>query len=59
MTGSGSEIDHISNEKAYGPGFEDMRLRCPKIDKIRKLIGFDPQYDLQAMIQGVIDYIKE
>jgi UDP-glucose 4-epimerase len=59
MRGSSSAIEHVSYEKAYGPGFEDMRRRCPNIEKIRKLIGFDPKYDLEAMIQGVIDYFKE
>jgi UDP-glucose 4-epimerase len=59
MTGSSSAIEHVSYEKAYGPGFEDMRRRCPNIEKVRKLIGFEPKYDLEAMIQGVIDYFKE
>jgi UDP-glucose 4-epimerase len=59
MTGSSSAIEHIPYEKAYGPGFEDMRRRCPNIEKIRKLIGFQPKYDLEAMIQSVIDYFKE
>ena len=59
MTGSSSAIEHVPYEKAYGPGFEDMRRRCPNITKIRKLIGFEPKYDLDAMIQGVIDYFKE
>jgi nucleoside-diphosphate-sugar epimerase len=36
-----------------------MRRRCPNIEKIRKLIGFKPQYDLEDMIQCVIDYFKE
>ena len=59
MTGSSSAIEHVAYEQAYGPGFEDMRRRCPNIEKIRKLIGFEPKYDLEAMIQGVIDYLKE
>ena len=59
MTGSDSEIEHIPYEKAYGPGFEDMKRRCPNIEKVRKLIGFEPSYDLTAMIQSVIDYFKE
>ena len=54
--GSQAEMPY---EKAYGPGFEDMRRRCPNIEKIRNLIGFEPKYDLEAMIQGVIDYFKE
>ncbi len=58
MTGSSSEIEHIPYEKAYGPGFEDMERRCPNIDKIRNLIGFEPTYDLEAIIKSVIDYFK-
>jgi UDP-glucose 4-epimerase len=59
MTGSDSEIEHIPYEKAYGPGFEDMKRRCPNIEKVKNLIGFEPSYDLTAMIQSVIDYFKE
>ncbi len=59
MTRSDSSIEHIPYEKAYGPGFEDMERRCPNIEKINKLIGFEPFYDLEAMIQSVIDYFKE
>jgi UDP-glucose 4-epimerase len=59
MSGSNSEIEHIPYEKAYGPGFEDMQRRCPNIEKIRELIEFEPKYDLEAMIQSVIDYFKE
>jgi len=59
MTGSDSEIEHIPYEKAYGPGFEDMQRRCPRIEKIRELIGFEPSYDIDAIIRSVIDYFKE
>ena len=59
MTGSNSAIEHISYEKAYGPGFEDMERRCPNIEKIKKLIGFKPSYDLEEIIRSVIDYFKE
>jgi UDP-glucose 4-epimerase len=59
MTGSSSEIEHIPYEKAYGPGFEDMQRRCPSIEKIKGLIGFEPSYDIDAIIESVIDYFKE
>jgi UDP-glucose 4-epimerase len=59
MTNSNSEIEHIPYEKAYGPGFEDMQRRCPNIEKINNLTGFKPSYDLESMIQSVIDYFKE
>ena len=59
MTGSHSEIEHLPYEKAYGPGFEDMVRRCPNIEKIKNFIGFQPTYDLEAIVQSVIDYFKE
>ncbi|MBW2066849.1 MAG: GDP-mannose 4,6-dehydratase [Deltaproteobacteria bacterium] len=58
MTGSKSEIEYIPYEKAYGPGFEDMERRCPNIEKIRKMIGFEPKHNLEDIIQSVIDYFK-
>ncbi len=58
MTKSSSPIEHIPYEKAYGPGFEDMQRRCPNIQKIRKLIGFEPKYDMDAIIKSVIEYFK-
>jgi len=59
MTGSESDIEYIPYEKAYGPGFEDMKRRCPDISKIKELIGFEPNIDLRGIIQSVIDYYKE
>jgi UDP-glucose 4-epimerase len=59
MTGSVSDIDYISYEKAYGPGFEDMKRRCPDISKMRELIGFQPKVDLRGIIQSVVDYYTE
>jgi UDP-glucose 4-epimerase len=59
MTGSESEIGYIPYEKAYGPGFEDMKRRCPDITRIRDLIGFQPKVNLRGIIQSVIDYYTE
>jgi UDP-glucose 4-epimerase len=58
MTGSTSEVEYISYDKAYGPGFEDMQRRCPDISKIKKLIGYEPKIGLNGIIQSVIDYYK-
>ncbi len=59
MARSDSDVEYISYEKAYGPGFEDMQRRCPDIKKINELIGFQPKVDLRGIIQSVIDYYKE
>ena len=58
MCGSDSEIEYIPYDKAYGPGFEDMKRRCPDVNRIKSLIGFEPKTDLRAIIQSVIEYYK-
>jgi len=59
MVGSESEIEYISYEKAYGPGYEDMQRRCPDNSKLKDLIGFEPNSDLRSIIKSVIDYYSE
>ena len=59
MAGSESAIEYIPYDKAYGPGFEDMKRRCPDISRIKELVGFEPKIDLRGIIQSVIDYYKE
>jgi UDP-glucose 4-epimerase len=59
MAGSESTIEYIPYEKAYGPGFEDMKRRCPDISRIKELVGFEPKIDLRGIIQSVIDYYKK
>lgn len=53
---SRSEIRFIPYEDAYAPGFEDMQRRVPSIEKIGQLIGYSPQYSLEAALQKVIEY---
>ena len=59
MTGSSSEIEYISYEKAYGPGYEDMQRRCPDITRLKDFMHFNPKTDLKGIIQSVIDYYKK
>ena len=57
LAGSKSEIRHIPYEQAYGTNqFDDMARRVPRLDKIRKVIGFSPAHDLDEIIRSVIDY---
>lgn len=58
IAGSKSEIVKVSYEKVYGSGFEDMRRRVPNITKIKKLIGYKPEYKLNDIIMDVIEYFK-
>src|ERR1043166_19794 len=48
--GSKSAIELIPYEKAYAPGFEDMRRRRPIIEKLEKAVGFRPATSLQRLI---------
>ena len=59
MASSESAIEYIPYDKAYGPGFEDMKRRCPDIGRIKELVGFEPKIDLRGIIQSVIDYYKK
>ncbi|MEJ5365530.1 MAG: GDP-mannose 4,6-dehydratase [Desulfosoma sp.] len=58
MTGSRSEIEYIPYERAYGPGFEDMRRRCPDITKLKELTGYTPRVDLRGIIESVIAHYQ-
>jgi len=59
MAESTSEIEYISYEKAYGPGYEDMQRRCPDITRLKDFMHFKPKTDLKGIIQSVIDYYKK
>jgi UDP-glucose 4-epimerase len=56
LAGSKSAIEHIPYEQAYGREFDDMPRRVPRLDKIRKAIGFAPTRNLDQIIQSVIDH---
>lgn len=58
MTGSSSEIVHIPYEQAYEEGFEDMPRRVPDISKVKRYIGYDPQVQLDEMIENVVEYYR-
>lgn len=58
MTGSRSEIKRIPYGDAYEEGFEDMRRRVPDLSKIRKWVGYRPEYSLDAMLRSVIDHFR-
>jgi UDP-glucose 4-epimerase len=55
---SRSVIEHIPYEQAYGQRFDDMPRRMPKLDRIRKAIGFAPKYSLEQIIEAVIESKK-
>jgi len=56
MTNSSSEIVHIPYDQAYEEGFEDMTIRVPDLSKIKTLIGYQPNVQLQEILENVIEY---
>jgi UDP-glucose 4-epimerase len=51
-------IAHIPYEEAYGPGFEDIRVRVPDVRKLKETIGFEPTADLDRIILDVKKYLQ-
>ena len=54
LSGSTSKITLIPYDQAYGEGFDDMMRRVPELTRIKKLIGYQPQCDLDRIILDVI-----
>jgi UDP-glucose 4-epimerase len=52
-TRSLSTIEKIPYEKAYPEGFEDMKRRVPDISKIKQVLGWSPEIDLDQIINDI------
>ena len=53
---SRSGIEIIPYEKAYEPGFEDMLNRAPDCSAIKELCGWEPEIELEQIIDDVIAF---
>ena len=53
ITGSKSAIEKIAHEKAYPEGFEDMQRRVPDISKIKQVLGWAPEINLDQIIKDI------
>ena len=53
LLGSKSKIERISYKDAYPQGFEDMQRRVPDISKIKRVLGWSPQLDLDQIIKDI------
>jgi len=59
LSGSQSPIQLVPYDEAYEAGFEDMPRRVPDISKIRDLVGYQPQLELNDIIKTVIEHIRQ
>jgi len=53
ITGSKSDIEKIAYEKAYPEGFEDMQRRVPDISKIKQVLNWEPEINLDQIIKDI------
>ena len=53
LTGSFSTIEKIAYDKAYPEGFEDMQRRVPDISKIKQVLGWTPEINLDQIIKDI------
>jgi UDP-glucose 4-epimerase len=58
ITGSKSRIEHVPIEVAYGQQFDDLPRRVPRLDKVKRAIGFAPRYDLDSIIRAVVEELR-
>jgi UDP-glucose 4-epimerase len=54
LTGSASEIRLVPYRDAYAAGFEDTQRRMPDLSLARRLIGYQPRYELDDIIKSLI-----
>lgn len=59
ITKSKSKITYVPYDEAYEEGFEDMERRVPDLMKIKKLIGYEPNYHLDEIIMKIQQYFQK
>lgn len=56
--GSKSGIELMPYDQAYAPGFEDMRRRKPRIEKLAAAVGFRPLTSLVEIIRRTAEALQ-
>jgi len=59
LTGSNAPIQFVPYEIAYTRGFEDMQRRVPSLEKINRLIGYQPRFTLKDTLNRIIEFEKD
>jgi UDP-glucose 4-epimerase len=58
ITNSSSKKEFVPYEIAYGRPIEDMMRRVPCIDRIKKIIGWQPKMSLDAALHLIVETIE-
>lgn len=56
MTGSCSEIRHVSYEERYGKGFEDTKRRVPDVRRAAEVLGFRAAVELREGLERTLQW---
>jgi UDP-glucose 4-epimerase len=59
LTGSMSAIEMVEYEAVYGSRFEDMQRRVPSLDKIRALVGYEPEVTLDQLLHDTVEHVRQ
>jgi UDP-glucose 4-epimerase len=59
LTGSSAPVENIPFRQAYGDDFEETSRRVPSLKKIKRVIGYVPEFTLDDIIEEVIVHAKE
>lgn len=54
LCGSTSAIEKVPYENVYGSSFEDMRRRVPDLSKIKRVVGYVPDFTLDRLLEVTI-----
>ena len=57
-TNSKSTVKFIPYSDAYPAGFEDMQRRVPDINKIKNAIAWQPEHNLDLIIESVAEHLR-
>ena len=55
---STSTIELRSFAEAFDQQFEDVHRRVPDLSRLRAVIGFRPEYDLDGTLREIINYTR-
>ncbi|OUM83503.1 NAD-dependent epimerase/dehydratase family protein [Caldibacillus debilis] len=58
LTGSRSTVEFIPYAEAYGPGFEDIPVRIPSLEKAKRLLHYVPQVSLDDGLKETVEWYK-
>lgn len=59
MTGSRSEIRHVSYEESYGKGFEDTKRRVPDVRRAAEVLGFRAAVELREGLERTLQWWRK